>query len=157
MNNEPLILFGTTTGNAEECATRVAARIAVSGAKPRLANMNSYAAAALAAESSVLVVVSTWGDGEPPDDALGFYEGLRKLAPGSLKHLRFAVFGLGDTGYENFCGCGKMSEHLLAGLGATALLPRVDADVDYEDNLVAWTSKLVEVFKPGGADLASVA
>lgn len=156
MNNDMLILFGTTTGNAEECATRVATKIAVNGLKPRLANMNQYGPEQLLSESVVLVVVSTWGDGEPPDDAIPFYEELRKLAPESLRHLRFAVFGLGDTGYENFCGCGKMTEHLFSSYGATALLPRVDADVDYEDQLVAWPGQVAEALKSGNADLAPV-
>lgn len=142
MNNDLLILYGSMTGNAEDCAKRTAKKAAELGVPHRLINMNDFNAADLVHETTVFVLVSTWGDGEPPDDALSFYAKLEKVEPGSLCELTYAVFGLGDSNYEIFCGCGKRTEQLFQVGGAKALVERVDADVDFEEPFTHWTEKV---------------
>lgn len=88
--------------------------------------------------SCVLMVVSTYGDGEPPDDAAPFWEEVVRGHGVDLRGLRFSVLALGDATFDRFCGCGRDFDAALERQGATRLYPRVDCDVDYDEQAQQW-------------------
>jgi sulfite reductase (NADPH) flavoprotein alpha-component len=133
------IAYATQTGNAESCGRYVLAEAEMRGLRSAATNLVDYACEQILRESTLLLIASTWGDGEPPDDAMDFYEYLGKLPGQPLLQLQFAVLALGDVSYENFCQCGKDFDRMLEEKGGTRMLPRVDCDVDYETPLRGWT------------------
>jgi sulfite reductase (NADPH) flavoprotein alpha-component len=153
MRKDIAILYATMTGNARDCAEKTAGLLEKAGAPARLRDLAQYNPRDLLEETTVLLIISTWGDGEPPDDGVDFFDYVRGLEPSSLAHLRFAVFALGDTGYENFCQCGRDLDGFFEKHGAERLLERVDNDVDFEDALQNWhRDVLVVLQEPVGAD-----
>lgn len=154
-----LILFGSQTGNAEGLAKKVKATAEKqSGFAPRLSDMAKYDAAGLANESNLLIVTSTWGEGDPPDNAAGFFEKLLAEGFPKLENLRYSVLALGDKNYEDFCGCGRKIDERLATLGARSVLPRQDCDTDYDAPAKVWIDAVLPILqKPVGmtADDAS--
>jgi sulfite reductase (NADPH) flavoprotein alpha-component len=88
-----------------------------------------------------------WGEGEPPDDAIAFFDYVKDLGEMSLRELRFAVFALGDTSYDNFCQCGRDLDRMLEERGASRLLARVDNDVDFEEALACWPEAVAVVIQ----------
>lgn len=136
------ILFATMTGNARECAEKAAASLASAGIPARTCDLATYTPNDLLAEKTVLLIISTWGEGEPPDDAVAFHDFVKSLEAPALENLRFAVFSLGDTSYEYFCQCGRDFDRLFEELGATRLLDRVDTDVGYYDAIEEWANGL---------------
>lgn len=143
---ELTILYGSQTGNSEGVARRAAERAEARGFAVRLADMGEFGKPQLKNAANLLVVVSTHGDGEPPDAALELHELLagRKAPP--LKGTRYAVLALGDSSYERFCQTGKDFDARLEALGGERLLERVDCDVDYEDAASAWIDSALERF-----------
>jgi len=145
---EPLtVLFGSQTGNAEGVAEQAAERARAWGLDVELKDMASFGKQDLKQATRLMAVVSTQGDGDPPDSALGFYELLAgRKAPRLSDDHRFAVFGLGDASYEYFCESGKVLDSRLEALGAQRLCARVDADVDYEETATQWIDATLEAF-----------
>lgn len=139
------ILYATMTGNARECAEKASAHAARAGLATQVHDLAHYDPRKLAEESTVLLAISTWGDGEPPDDAVAFFDHVKSLDPSALPHLRFAVFALGDTSYDQFCQCGKDFDRMFAERGAARILERVDNDVDYHEALEKWCENIVSV------------
>lgn len=151
------VLFGSQTGNAEKLANALYARLQQSGIAARLEDMASYKGAQLKRDSSLLVIVSTYGEGDPPDNARPFYEFLHgKKAPG-LEGLQFSVLALGDTSYEYFCHTGREFDSRLEELGATRIFPRADCDVDYEEAAESWMEGVLGALAEGGSSRAGVA
>ena len=142
MNKDVTILFGTTTGNAEECAQKTARKAAALGFVPHLENMASFPPAKLKEAGLVFCIVSTWGDGEPPDDAIPFWDEMAFLTPGALNGVGYGVLALGDSGYEQFCGFGRIVDEKFERLGATRLCDRIECDVDYTEPLEVWLERL---------------
>ncbi|SDT87353.1 sulfite reductase (NADPH) flavoprotein alpha-component [Verrucomicrobium sp. GAS474] len=142
MSKEVTILFGTTTGNAEDCAKKTAEKAASLGFLPRLENMAGFTPEKLKAAGLVLIVTSTWGDGEPPDDAIPFWDKMAFLTPGSLNGVGYGVLALGDSSYEQFCGFGRIFDEKMERLGATRLCDRIECDVDYSEPLEVWLERL---------------
>ena len=101
------ILFGSQTGNAENLAKRIAKEAGKRGFAPTVHDLAKYPSAQLATERHLLVVTSTYGDGDPPDNAKAFWEFLTAGAAPKLPELRFSVCGLGDSNYPKFCAFGK--------------------------------------------------
>ncbi|HTD88883.1 MAG TPA: flavodoxin domain-containing protein, partial [Candidatus Binatia bacterium] len=131
---EPLtILFGSQTGNAEALAKRLAKEARRRGFAPRVYDLAQYPHANLQSEKNVLLITSTYGDGDPPDNAKGFWEFLSNGQAPSLKNLNFSVLALGDSNYPKFCACGKNFDEHLERLGAKRVHPRADCDLDYEE------------------------
>ena len=149
-NSGPLlILFGSQTGTAEGFAKKVAQESQQRGFAPKLHALNDYEAANLAAASKTVIISSTWGDGEPPDNAVNFWSWLNAESAPRLENLQFAVLGLGDKNYSDFCGASKKFDARLEALGAKRLVPRGECDVDYEAAAKNWIDGLWE--KLGGA------
>ncbi len=143
------VLWASQTGTAEELAAAVAGRLAESGFAPRLLDMNSCELAELTGDA--LVVTSTFGDGGPPDNGADFWERLHDSAV-RLTELRYAVFALGDSSYDDFCGHGRRLDQLLAERGATRLLDRIDSEPDHDALSTRWLEAVITVLaKDGGA------
>ncbi|MDD5140916.1 MAG: sulfite reductase subunit alpha [Verrucomicrobiales bacterium] len=148
-NSEPLlILFGSQTGSAEGLAKKVAKESLQRGFAPRVLALNDYETANLAAANKTVIISSTWGDGEPPDNAVNFWNWLNAETAPRLENLQFAVLGLGDKNYSDFCGASKKFDARLEALGAKRLAPRGECDVDYETAAKNWIDGLWE--KLGG-------
>lgn len=142
-----LVLYGSESGNAESCAAGLNAALKARGIGSRLVNMADFSVGDLAREDRALVVVSTWGEGDPPEPATRFFAELTADTAPRLEGLQFAVFGLGDSSYADFCECGKIVDRRLEALGARRILDRVDADVDFEAPFEAWKMEVVHRFE----------
>ncbi|MFL9706204.1 assimilatory sulfite reductase (NADPH) flavoprotein subunit [Aeromonas veronii] len=132
------ILYGSQTGNAKGVATAIKAQAEARGLPVTLASMADYKPKQLKKESHLLVVVSTYGEGEPPESAVDLFEQLKKGKIGKLDGLKFAVLGLGDSSYEFFCQTGKDFDNFLASAGAERIYELASLDVDYQDAAKAW-------------------
>src|SRR3954471_4051908 len=146
------ILFGTETGNARDLGKALAAAAAARGLAPRLFDMADYKVRQLKDEEDLLVIVSTYGEGDPPQPAIGFFEYLEGRRAPQLPNLRYSVLALGDSTYEKYCEAGKRIDRRLEELGASRLSPRVDCDIDYEDPAATWSAALVDLL---AADLSA--
>ncbi|HEY0212502.1 MAG TPA: sulfite reductase subunit alpha [Paenirhodobacter sp.] len=132
------VLFGSQTGNAEAMAETAAKSARGMGFDVTLAALDDVGMADLAAMSRVIVVCSTYGEGEMPDNAQLFWEALSGPMAPRLEQMQFAVLALGDTGYDGFCQAGKLLDVRLEQLGAHRLVARADCDVDYEEPAEGW-------------------
>ena len=141
------IVYGSHTGNGRRVAEALAARLSGSGIVARLQRAGEYAARELAQERRLFVVMSTHGDGDPPDDARAFCDFLFGRRAPRLPSLEYAVLALGDTSYPRFCEIGRRVDERLAELGARRLYDRSDCDVDFESPAAAWSAQAVEVLK----------
>lgn len=160
---QPLtILFGSQTGTAEGLAKKAAKEAGKRGFAATVLDLAQTDVARLAAERNVLVITSTYGDGEPPDNAKALHAALRseisslKSEAGSvLASVRFSVCSLGDTNYVQFCQCGKDLDAWFERLGATRFAPRTDCDLDYEEKFTAWLEAALTALS--GTPVAGVA
>ncbi len=136
------VLFGSQTGTAEGLAKKAAKEAGKRGFAATAVDMAQTDAAKLANEKNLLVIVSTYGDGEPPDSAKSLHTALASAAlnsqPSTLNSLRYSVCALGDTNYAQFCKCGQDFDTYLQKSGATRVTPRTDCDLDYEEKFTAW-------------------
>ena len=161
-SNLPLmtILFGSETGNAEGLAENIVNQASARGFNVSLQDMMEYDIAKLEQEKLLFIVVSTQGEGDPPLGAIKFYESLKSDDAPRLENLEFAVFALGDSSYEFYCQTGKDFDGFLEKLGATRIMDRVDADVDFEEPAEQWMEDVFDTYQKiadeqGGALQAS--
>ena len=140
---EPLlILFGSQTGSAEGLAKELAKESESRGFAPKVLALNDYEQANFSAANRAVIISSTWGDGDPPDNAVDFWNWIKADSAPRLENLNFAVLGLGDKNYSDFCGASKKFDDRLAALGAKRLVPRGECDVDYEGPAKTWIDGL---------------
>lgn len=132
------ILVGSQTGNCEKLAQRACDVATAKGLSAVVRMMGDYKLPQLKTEKNLLVIVSTHGEGEPPDNAKDMHEFIFSKRAPSLKHASFSVLGLGDSSYEFFCKMGVDFDRRLEELGAKRIHPRVDCDVDYDDSAEKW-------------------
>lgn len=142
------VLFGSETGNGAALARTVADTARARGIAAGVADMADYKPRRLREEQDLVLVASTYGEGDPPQTAVGFFEFLEGRKAPKLAGLRFAVLALGDSTYERYCEAGKRLDRRLAELGAERLADRVDCDVDFEDAAAAWTGAVVARLAP---------
>ena len=147
------ILVGSQTGNAEGCAKKMAKELNGGRFETEVVDMGQYDSGRLAGEKNLLIITSTYGDGEPPDNAADLYEFIHSDKAPEMKGVRYSVLSLGDTEYPDFCKCGIDFDNRLEALGAERFYERVDCDVDYEEPFAAWRKGIVESL--GGAQLAT--
>lgn len=144
------VLYGTESGNSEVLADRAVKAAKKRGFQAVMKNMSEISLSELAKSTKLLVIVSTWGDGEPPETAVSFYKEFMN-SDLSLAGVRFSVCGLGDTAYEKFCQIGKDVDAKLESLGATRVFARQDCDVDYEDAYAGWLESALSALAPASA------
>lgn len=145
------ILFGSQTGNAENLAKRIAKEAGKRGFAPTLHDLANYPTAQLASEERLLIVTSTYGDGEPPDNAKAFWNFLSGSDAPKLSQARFSICALGDSNYPKFCGFGKDVDLRLESLGAQRVHPRADCDVDFEEPFAKWLNEALTKIVVRGA------
>jgi uncharacterized iron-regulated membrane protein/flavodoxin len=138
-----LILYGTVTGNAESLANKLSASLRCAGVAARVRDMADCQPNVLTQANCVLMVVSTYGDGEPPDDAAAFWEEVMHGNGLDLRGVRFSVLALGNTTYDHFCKCGRDFDAALERHGGIRIYPRVDCDVDYEEPAKQWANAVL--------------
>ena len=141
------ILYASQTGNAKGVASKLEQSAKAAGINVVLKNIADYKAKALKNESHLLIVASTNGEGEAPDDAIEFHEYLLGKKAPKLPNLSYSVLALGDSSYEFFCQTGKDFDERLKALGAKQVTARVDCDVDYDSDCESWTASIVESLK----------
>ena len=147
---EPLtvtVLSASQTGNAKGVADKLAKKLNAAGVSVKRSALKDYKSKNIADEKLLLLVTSTQGEGEPPEEAVVLYKLLNGKKAPKLDGLYFAVLGLGDSSYPNFCQAGKDFDNRFAELGATRLTARVDADLDFASTADKWVNDVVAIVK----------
>jgi sulfite reductase (NADPH) flavoprotein alpha-component len=137
------IVYGSQTGNSKRIAEKLGRAAEAAGLAARVYAASNYPVKDLAKERMLVTVISTQGDGDPPDDARGLMEFLQSRRAPKLEQLSYSVLALGDSSYPKFCETGKQVDERLAALGAKRLLDRVDCDVDYDTLAAGWLERVV--------------
>ena len=132
------IISASHTGNGRKISEKLLANVQALGMPARMIKAGDYQPREIAKEKLLYVVISTHGDGDPPDEARGLYEFLGTKRAPQLPELQYGILALGDTSYPKFCEAGRVVDERLAKLGAKRLLPRVDCDVDFEKLAGTW-------------------
>lgn len=139
------IFYGSQTGNAEELAKRMGRKLQSVNFPVTVIDLADYKSVDLTKESYALFCVSTFGEGEPPDNAREFWEFLSSPQAPRLDNLKYALLALGDSAYPDFCQAGKNIDKRLEELGAQRIFPRIDCDVDYEESASKWIENVFEI------------
>jgi sulfite reductase (NADPH) flavoprotein alpha-component len=138
------ILFGTESGNAEALAGQARKAAAKLGFAPKVVDMADFTPAQAAATENLLIVASTWGEGDPPQRAVDFYEALLADDAPRFEKTRFAVLALGDRAYAQFCEIGRKIDERLAALGGARIAERIECDLDFETPATGWIDSTLE-------------
>ncbi len=146
------ILWGSQTGNAEACAKKLTKILKAGNYEPESIDMGQYDRERLSKENNLLIITSTYGDGEPPDNAADLHEFLMGDGVPDLSEVNYSVLALGDTEYPDFCQCGIEFDTQLEKFGAKRLFKRIDCDVDFDDEFAEWKNGVMEAM--GGAATA---
>ncbi|MFM0336669.1 molybdopterin-dependent oxidoreductase [Paraburkholderia fungorum] len=150
------LLWASQTGNTESLTEHYATRLMESGFDIRTTCMADYQFTALAKAQYVLLMTSTFGDGDPPDNAQSFWTHLASETAPRLEGVRYAVLALGDRNYDQFCGHGRRLDERLAAQGALRLLERTDCDSEYQQSADAWLERIIVRIKEEDAALHAV-
>jgi sulfite reductase (NADPH) flavoprotein alpha-component len=142
--NRLTVLYGSQTGNAKRLAEDLGRRASAAGLAARVVRADAYPVRELKQERLLYVVVSTQGDGEPPDDARALMEFLGSARAPKLAQLHYAVLGLGDSSYPQFCAIGRQVDERLSTLGAQRLFAVGEADVDLETVATPWLEQALQ-------------
>lgn len=142
---EVTVLFGSETGNGQSLASTIVEKLQAKQLPVQSFSMDDFKPQNLKKVQDLLIITSTHGEGEPPENARSFYEFLHSKRAPKLENVRFSVLALGDESYEFFCQTGKDFDKRLEELGGERLYPRVDCDVDFEDPAEQWMSGVVAV------------
>ncbi|MDG4663730.1 sulfite reductase subunit alpha [Mycobacterium sp. 236(2023)] len=142
------VLYGTQTGNAEGVANDAAAAAKLQGFDVTVSGLDEIELDEFAGLKFVLIITSTYGEGEMPDNAELFWEALSSSVAPRLEGVSYGVLALGDTSYDGFCQAGKLFDTRLEQLGASRVTSRVDCDVDYESQAAEWIQGALTALVP---------
>lgn len=145
------VMYGSQTGTAEGLAKKLVKTLRKGNFTPEIHDMASYDRTRLANEQNLLIITSTYGDGEPPDTAADLYGWLMSDAAPRLESVSYSVLALGDSSYPDYCKCGIEFDTRLANLGAKRIYARVNVDVDPDAPYVEWSSGVLAMPSPSGA------
>ena len=140
------VLYGTETGNSELLAMDICKEGENLGLECVNYGMEHIESDDFSNIENLLIVCSTWGDGEQPDNAIELFDYVEELNAGELEKMKFSVLALGDTAFDLFCEAGKEWDRVLEEKGATRIYDRVDCDVDYEDDAEEWIENVLSIF-----------
>jgi len=138
VSKDVTILYGSQTGNAQGIAEKSGKTLKERGYNVTVSSMSDFKPNNLKKVENLLIVVSTHGEGDPPDNALSFHEFLHGKRAPKLDDLRYSVLSLGDSSYEFFCQTGKEFDQRLEDLGGIRLYPRIDCDLDFDEPAAEW-------------------
>ena len=146
-HSEPIanltILFGSETGNSQELAEKLAGKAANKNIAATVINMYDYDVSKIKDEENLAIIVSTHGEGDPPDMAEDFYKYIKGKKAPKLNHLSYSVLALGDKSYKNFCKTGEDIDEAIKDLGGFRVTPMAKCDVDYELSAEIWMNNLL--------------
>lgn len=133
------VVYGTETGNSEKLAKEVIAEANKREYATDIKSVANLKPDSLKDMGLLLVVISTWGEGDPPAQAEAFCKELYKATgPDLSDNVLYSVLALGDTSYEDFCGCGRRVDESIAKMGGVQMMSRKELDVDFEADFKAW-------------------
>lgn len=151
------ILFASQTGNSQKVAKKLGAALENPNHQVTVTSMGDYKVNSLKKADHLFIIASTHGEGEPPDNAISFYEYLHSKRAPKMDSVKYAVLSLGDSSYEFFCKTGIDFDERLKELGATSIVPRVDCDVDFDADADAWIQQVKEALATTTAGTPSAA
>ena len=146
-DRELLVIFGTETGNAEELAEETGSMASKFDLEPRVMDMEDITPDDISAAKRLIVICSTWGEGEQPVNAQDLYDEVSDSEDGSMEGVNFAVLALGDTAFEFFCESGKEWDSIIEQKGGTRTNERIDCDTDYDDFAEEWIETTLGLMK----------
>lgn len=155
-NTQLHILFGSQTGNAEALAQTAAKAARAKGLVPVVQALGEVDLDVFATMRHVLIVTSTYGEGEMPDNAQLFWQALSASTAPRLEQMHFAILAIGDTGYDGFCQAGKFFDMRLEQLGAKRVFDRIDCDIDFEEPSSAWIGDAMPQFAASAGSSGTV-
>lgn len=138
------VIYGSQTGNARREAERIHEAMRAAGVSTRLLRADAYPLRDLASERFLLVVISTQGEGDPPDDARALVDFLQSRRAPRLELLHYAVLGLGDSSYAQFNAVARRLDERLHRLGAQRWLPLAEADIDIDGVALPWRTQVLD-------------
>ncbi len=137
------ILYGSETGHSHELAEKLAEKAANKNIAATVINMYDYNTKKIGEEVNVAIIVSTHGEGDPPDMAGDFYKFITGKRAPKLDKLNFSVLALGDKSYKHFCKTGEDIDAAIRKQGAFRVAPLVKCDVDYEVSAEIWMNNFL--------------
>ena len=146
-DNSLLLIFGTETGNAEELAEDAANMAKGFDLEATVMDMEDIGPDDISSSKRLIVVCSTWGEGEQPVNAQDLYDAVEETEEGSMEGVNFAVLALGDTAFELFCESGKEWDKILEEKGGNRVNDRIDCDTDYDDYAEEWLEDTLGLMK----------
>lgn len=146
-DNSLLLIFGTETGNAEELAEDAANMAKGFDLEATVMDMEDIEPDDISSSKRLIVVCSTWGEGEQPVNAQDLYDAVEETEEGSMEGVNFAVLALGDTAFELFCESGKEWDKILEEKGGNRVNDRIDCDTDYDDYAEEWLEDTLGLMK----------
>jgi len=142
-----LLIFGTETGNAEELAEDAGHLAGTYDLIPTVMDMEDISMEILSRAKRLIVICSTWGEGEQPVNAQNLYDSVQKSEEDSMEGVNYAVLALGDTAFEFYCESGKEWDSILEEKGGCRVNDRIDCDLDYDDYAEDWIRATLEIMK----------
>ena len=139
------IFYGTQTGTSENLAEDIFTNLSKNNISASNTCLSELSLDNLKKLKKAIFVISTYGEGEMPDNAQLFWSDLSSTTAPSMENVEYAVLALGDTSYEEFCAAGKLLDLRMEQLGGKRILERIDCDVDYEEKSSIWISELGKI------------
>lgn len=150
------ILYGSQTGNSQGLAEKLAQELAGNNVEVTVSSLSNFKLNSLKKLTTLFLVVSTYGEGDPPDNAIQFHDFIHSKRAPKLDHLQYSVLALGDSSYELFCKTGIDFDEQFEKLGAKRIVPRVDCDLDFDGPAAEWIKSVKEALQTTTSSSASV-